>query len=237
MFSRWKKPQEPEEPEEIVQEAPLSIEGTLPCNEEGCASQKGAPCEYIDRRKVRCVTAWCPEHQIVLDGHCYCRRHANTIEAIGGIQVTTYGAALPDIGNRMPNLVRWISNDLDGSIRTLLEGVHRPDELFKREPVHAVRGIDGFIRWEMTWQLFNQTGSTLRVTIEVDEREPVVVIARVSNARVFAASPPWIAANGDDPQGVHSHADESQRQAFYADMSTHIQEGIALDREASSAEQ
>ncbi len=237
MFSRWKKAPDTADAEQGSQDTLRSIEGTKPCNEVGCSSTNGAPCEYVDRRHEHCMTAWCPEHQIVLDGHCYCRRHANTIEAIGGIQITTYGAALPDIGNRMPNLVRWISNDLDGSMRQLLDAAHRPDELFKREPVHAVRGIDGFIRWEMTWQLFNQTGSTLRVTIEVDEREPVVVIARVSNAKVYSATPPWIAAAGTDPSGVHAHADESQRQAFYADMASHIREGIAQDREESVSEQ
>ena len=76
-------------------------------------------CEYRDRRGRICQVAFCAHHGSVIEGVPYCRRHASTLRAIGPLATDPNGR--PDVNDRTPSLVNWISRELDAHIRTQLE--------------------------------------------------------------------------------------------------------------------
>src|SRR5438105_7619744 len=104
--------------EQPVSPAMIAL-GELPCTERGCTAVTGLECEYVDRRSRRCRTAWCPVHRLVVRDRVYCRRHAGVVEAVptGVLDAQT---PLPDLDNRAPSLVNWVTNEVDGEVRRLL---------------------------------------------------------------------------------------------------------------------
>ncbi len=199
--------------------------GDLPCSAKGCQNSTGAACSYVDRRNRHCKTAWCPEHQFLVNGQCYCRRHANTVDAVGNQEHTTYGFAMPDLANRSPSLVRWVANDISDRVEKLLERYRTPGEQYHRERVHAVRGVDGGVRWEATWQLFDHTGSRVRVSIEVREATPTTLSARVGQLVVYSEVPPWI-LHREHAEDVDPDTDVRERDMFYEMMLKAIDEHL-----------
>src|SRR5438094_957083 len=76
------------------------------CSSRGCKEETGLPCAYLDRRDRQCPTAWCPEHRVIVHGELYCKPHASLVEGTSD----DYGShAHPDLDNRVPALVNWIT--------------------------------------------------------------------------------------------------------------------------------
>src|SRR5579864_7291167 len=88
--------------------------GDLPCNEVGCTAQTGIACEYVDRRDRACRTAWCPAHRMVVDERIYCRRHAGVVSSLP--TDAAQSMPLPDLENRAPSLVGWMSRQIDAEV-------------------------------------------------------------------------------------------------------------------------
>lgn len=212
---------------------PKPVIGEHACSEHRCLASNAARCSYVDRRNHRCKTAWCPDHQLLLEGKVYCRRHANTLDALGDTEPAfTFG--LPDVDNRAPSLVRWICNDIDANVRELLEARMSANETFGRTKVHPVKGSDGVTRWESTWQTFDHTGSRMRVSVEVSESEPERVKIRVGQQVVFGEDPPWIFHRRQNLH-VPPEMDKADRETFYRLITQAIAHGVA-DAEALYAD-
>src|ERR1700689_3603453 len=91
----------------------------IACSVPGCPNSDALTCEYRDRRGRMCQVSFCPEHGDVIEGVPYCRRHASTVRAIGPLATDPNGR--PDLNDRTPSLVNWISKELDTHIRAQLE--------------------------------------------------------------------------------------------------------------------
>ena len=109
-------PSEPEQP----------VSTGITCSAPGCSNDTAVPCGYRDRRGRLCRATFCPDHGVTIGGVFYCRRHAGTVQAIGELAADPNG--LPDLEDRTPSLVNWISRELDHHIRGLLEGAAREGE-------------------------------------------------------------------------------------------------------------
>ena len=76
-------------------------------------------CEYVDRRGRECRTAWCIEHRVTIEDRVYCRRHAGVVSALPSLD-SSPTVSLPDLDNRAPSLVGWVSRQIDGDVWRLL---------------------------------------------------------------------------------------------------------------------
>lgn len=209
-------------PQPAVQDAP---QGTMACRERGCPNHNGVPCHYVDRRRRRCETAWCPDHAAVVGGLVYCRRHAGTIAAIGFLEDPL---GMPDLDNRAPSLANWIARDLDAFVAAVMVQAAFPGESFVREPMVKVftdhlRGR----RFERSWKLVDHTGVTLVVSVFVYEDDDITVHVKVGAGVVAEGVPPWIARH----QGtINDDVDRAQRAQFYAFLHQHIIAGLQRTR-------
>ena len=121
-----------------------------------------------------CQAAFCPDHGATLYGVSYCRRHAGTVRAIGELAADPNG--LPDLNDRTPSLVNWISRDLDEHIRTLLAGTARDGEqVVADDAVRLSRNSNRNLRWERSWRLVESTGLVLKMTVHVSEENDALV--------------------------------------------------------------
>ena len=106
--------------------------GRVRCTEQGCHQAVSFRCVYADRRERVCGTTWCIRHGAMFNDSAYCRRHAGTVAALSN---GFYQLALPDLDNRAPSLVGWMSSELDAPIRVALR---------------AARARNGRPRWSPT---------------------------------------------------------------------------------------
>ncbi len=191
------------------------------CAAEGCRRLDGTQCSYVDKRSRRCPTAWCPNHVADVAGFPYCRRHASTMSAIEGGEVV---AGLPDLDNRAPSLVGWISRDLDEPIRELLTRVApRSGATLVTDPVRLVITPGGSTRrWAKTWKIVDSTAVLNRVSIEVDEVDDCHVSARVDTELIGRGLPPWI-GNRQAGRRVDPQVDAAERAEFAAAMARSIE--------------
>ncbi len=82
-------------------------------------ARRAPPCEYVDRRGRECRTAWCIEHRVTIEDRVYCRRHAGVVSALPSLD-SSLAVSLPDLDNRAPSLVGWVSRQIDGDVWRLL---------------------------------------------------------------------------------------------------------------------
>jgi hypothetical protein len=221
MFRRRRKEPEPEAPPE-----PVSTGVT--CEMPGCSNDTAVRCDYRDRRGRMCQTAFCPEHGKTIAGSTYCRRHATTVEAIGGLATDPNGR--PDIDDRTPSLVYWISRDLDQHIRALLTAAAREGEsVVADDTVRLARDHTRNLRWERSWRLLESTGLVLKVTVHVSEQNDALVRINVGTDMVADGIPPWIARRrmGED---VDVAIDVAQRQLFYTYLEESLSSAVAAFR-------
>ncbi len=221
-----------EAPAAVAAEAVVQpVVGTSPCSERGCDRQDGAACEYIDRRGRRCATAWCAEHQALFDGHAFCRRHVGTLRAIG-VDVVDRSLA-PDLDNRAPSLVNWICNDLDPRVRAFLQSEIKEGsgEEMAEERVHLIRTQDGTRTWERSWKLFDHTGVTTRVCVNVNEANDAEVIVRLGRERLIALIPPWIDRRMNRIT-IPEEQDTEERRIFYDYLYDIIVKAVNKERHA-----
>ncbi|MFN2451596.1 MAG: hypothetical protein ABR541_04515 [Candidatus Dormibacteria bacterium] len=239
MFGRRRDRDGPLEP---VQPASLSAMvaeqlGTARCSAGGCEQATAVPCEYIDRRSLRCDTAWCPAHRIVVDSRVFCRRHAGTVSALPGGPLA--GSPLPDLDNRAPSLVSWVAREVDAEIRQLLLSLADGEVSAQLivDPVFLIFvGRDRKRAWERSWKLVDHRGTTLRVALQVEEDDNAAISIRVGSNLIDRLTPPWIAQR-QARLPVSAEIDAERRQQFndqiVAVITPALQHEAALDRAAS----
>ena len=212
-----RRPSEPSEPPP----APPPLTAGTSCSVPECPNGNALTCAYVDRRGRMCPLAFCANHGVVIEGVPYCRRHASAVQAIGALATDPNGR--PDINDRTPSLVNWISRDLDGYIRSQLQAQARPGEsVVADDAVHLSRDNHRNLRWERSWRLVESTGLLLRVSVTVSEDNDALVRVNVGSEMVADGIPPWIARRRAGEE-VDASVDLAQRQLFYQ----YLQDGIA----------
>ncbi|HKR98039.1 MAG TPA: hypothetical protein VJU79_00865 [Candidatus Dormibacteraeota bacterium] len=207
--------------------------GDLPCTEHGCSNSTGLECEYVDRRSRRCRTAWCPEHRMVVHDRVYCRRHAGVVRAVP-TGVLEASAPLPDLDNRAPSLVNWVSNEVDAEVRRLLLGeLGSSGAELIADPVALVFvGIDRGRAWERAWKLAGHTGTIRKVSLMVEEEHDTEVAVKIGPNVVDRIVPPWIGRRAEMNRATP--ADERrERDQFNEHILDAIDRGLARERELS----
>jgi hypothetical protein len=208
--------------------APVGI--GVACSVPECPNGNARSCEYRDRRGRMCPLAFCADHGVVIEGVPFCRRHASTVQAIGALATDPNGR--PDINDRTPSLVNWISRELDGHIRSQLQAAAREGEsVVADDAVHLTRDSNRSLRWERSWRLVESTGLVLRISINVSEENDALVRINVGSDMVADGIPPWIARRrmGED---VDVAIDIAQRQLFYQYLQESIAKAVAEFRGA-----
>jgi hypothetical protein len=215
---------EPEAPPSSPAEQP--VVGSLACSERDCTATTGERCGYVDRRSRACDTAWCPDHQSIVGGVVYCRRHAGVVRVLAGGE-----GSMPDLENRAPSLVNWVSRDLEAVIQEIVNGYRAElgtDRLIA-DPVHLnFVGPERLRIWERSWKLVDHTGWGLRVGLEVDEDRDTEVAVRVGRNIVARMTPPWIAARRRGEQ-VAPEVDAAQRREFYGSLTETLSRAIEAE--------
>ena len=194
--------------------------GTLACSEYACSRHDGVACGYVDRRGRRCPTAWCPDHQTLLDGRAFCRRHARVIAAAGGGEFQM-GQALPDLDNRSPSLADYVGDALEPRVLDLLQGLCRPgtNDQVTAEPLRVVHPASGGARrWDRSWKIYDHTGVIVQVAVEADEGRDPEVVVRVGRHAVGQGVPPWIARRLQGVPPLPPDQDAAERGRFYATL-------------------
>jgi hypothetical protein len=200
----------------------------ITCSAPGCSKDTALPCNYRDRRGRMCQTAFCPDHGATLYGATYCRRHAGTVQAIG--ELAADPNARPDLDDRTPSLVNWISRDLDQHIRAQLTRAARPGEsIVVDEAVRLTRDSKRNLRWERSWRLVESTGLVLKLTIHVSEEDDAMVRISVGSVMVAQGIPPWIARRRMGEE-VDIAIDLAQRKLFYQFLEERIADAVAQFR-------
>jgi hypothetical protein len=203
--------------------------GTLKCQARGCPNHTAMRCAYVDKRGRECNGIFCPAHWGVINGAVYCRRHANTVRALGDNGRDRRG--LPDVDNRGPSLVNWIAREIDDQVRGLLGTVAHGDErVLVDTDVALAYDHHRRPRWERSWKLVETTGLVLKVAIHVDERDDALVTVRVGHEMVAQGVPPWIARRhtGED---IDPELDRLRRELFYRFLEENIREAVKQLRE------
>jgi hypothetical protein len=201
------------------------------CSVPECPNGNALTCEYRDRRGRMCPLAFCSNHGVVIESVPYCRRHASTVRAIGELATDPNGR--PDINDRTPSLVNWISRDLDGYTRAQLQAAARAGEsVVADDAVHLSRDNNRNLRWERSWRLVEHTGLVLRVSINVSEDNDALVRIIVGSEMVADGIPPWIARRRMGEE-VDASIDIAQRQLFYQFLQDHIAKAVAEFRGGS----
>lgn len=203
--------------------------GMLMCQARGCVNHTALRCGYVDRRGRTCRGTFCPQHRGAVRGVVYCRRHANTMLALG--DSVHNQLMLPDVDNRGPSLVNWIAAELDHRVRALLGTVAEGDErvLFDAG-VSLAYDQTRRPRWERSWKLVESTGLVLKVSINVDEREDALVSVRVGNELVAQGVPPWIARRHTG-EILDPDVDRLRRELFYKFLEENISDAVVRVRE------
>lgn len=213
-----------DEPPEPTAAPVERVEGSLPCSERECANHNAEACGYVDRRQRTCGTAWCPDHQSIVGGVVYCRRHAGVIRALSGQSQ----AVMPDLENRAPSLVNWVGRDVEQVIQDIVTGYRAElgtDQLIA-DPVHLVfLGPERARVWERSWKLVDHTGWSLRVALEVDELRDTEVAVRVGRNVVARMTPPWIVARMRG-EVLAPEVDAAHRADFYRGIAAAVASAI-----------
>ena len=161
------------------------------CLDGECSKPATCRCTYVDRRQVKCGTAWCDEHSRIVLGLPYCRRHATVAPSLSNGFFTHM---LPDVENRAPSLATWVGGELDTAVRIALtaDAPHK-DAYVVSGAVRPVR-VPGSTMpvWLRSWTLVDSTGVLQHVSIEVDEEDDRAVIVRVGGEPMGRHQPPWI---------------------------------------------
>ena len=195
---------------------PMPTETLHPCTQGGCTSLEGAPCEYVDRRGRECRTAWCIEHRVTIEDHVYCRRHAGVVSALPSLD-SSLAVSLPDLDNRAPSLVGWVSRQIDGDVWRLLlkELSSGSGGQLVADPVTLIFvGIARQRAWERAWRLDSHLGIAHRVSIVVEELDDTMITVKVGGNTVEQLVPPWI-QHRVRGESVAPDEDRKEREEFY----------------------
>ena len=205
-----------------------------PCTQAGCTSREAAPCEYVDRRGRECRTAWCVEHRVTIEDRVYCRRHAGVVSALPSLDSNSQ-VSLPDLDNRAPSLVGWVSRQIDGDVWRLLlkELAAGSGAQLVADPVTLVfEGIGRQRAWERSWRLDSHIGIALRVSILVEEIDDTKITVKVGGNTVEQLVPPWI-QHRVRGEAVAPDEDRKEREDFYQRLLDSIERGLGHERDLS----
>jgi hypothetical protein len=197
--------------EVAVAEPPAREEyrGSLPCSEPGCSASDAAACAYVDRRQRDCGTAWCVEHQQIVDHEVFCRRHEGIMNALGSEH---HVQGRPDLENRSPSLANWVGRELDDPIRALLAS-HFPGRRLNVTSV-VVGGSPRDRTWGRSWKLVSHNGVDLSVSIAVPEADDSIVRIIYDGNPILEVTPPWIEARRHGIR-LSDEDDAEARRRFY----------------------
>ena len=196
------------------------------CQEAACSAPGSLRCGYVDSGGRSCTTRWCHRHLRTVGGIGYCRRHASTVEALGGRGGDP--RALPPVDHRGASLVNWIwSEGLPGLHAAVASGT-RPDEIvFDDRAVSVVRLGDGRRRWERGWRIGDRDGLTGRVLICVDETDDARISVQVDDTVMAVGVPPWVARRRAGRE-VTPDVDAAERAHFYGFLIDQVRRALAL---------
>src|ERR1700729_2270756 len=172
----------------------MSPEAGHPCTQGGWTSQAAAPCASVHRRGRGRRSAWFPEHRVTIEDRVYCRRHAGVVSALPSLD-DSLAVSLPDLDNRAPSLVGWVSRQIDGDIWRLLlkELSSGSGGQLVADPVTLIYlGIGRQRAWERAWRLDSHVGIAHRVSIVVEENDDTMITVKVGANTVEQLVPPWI---------------------------------------------
>src|ERR1700693_777373 len=212
----------------------MSTESKHPCTQGGCTSQDGAPCEYVDRRGRECRTAWCIEHRVTIEAGVYCRRHAGVVSALPSLD-SSLAVSLPDLDNRAPSLVGWVSRQIDGDVWRLLlkELSSGSGGQLIADPVTLIFvGIGRQRAWERSWRLDSHVGIAHRVSILVEEIDGNMISVQVGGNSVEQVVPPWIQHRVRGETAAPDDA-RKEREDFYQRVLDAIERGLGHERDLS----
>lgn len=202
--------------------------GTLPCSERECSSHTAITCAYRDRRGRQCTAAFCAEHRSMVGGVVYCRRHASTITALGA---NADAGSLPELENRGASLVDWVADAINDGVVAMLESTARDGETVKPEDeVTVIFDANRRRRWERSWKLIENTGVSLKVSLQVAaDADDALVDARVGTYVVARGVPPWVTRRRARVE-VTGQVDVAQRELFRQFFLSHIASEIRQQR-------
>ena len=211
---------------------PPPIQGFEPFTEVAGTPIAALQCAYVDAHEVQCPARVRISMAQPGTGAVYCRRHASALNAIYGLSIpssvtSAVGGELqiPDLHDRSPALVDWVTRDLHAHVTDLLGQAARG--LGGHVVVEPVRptidrvGAGRSRRWQRDWKLIDHTGVLLRVSICVDRRRDSEVVVVVDGQEMARVVPPWI-ADRLDPQARSVAA----RGGFYEVLLQAVREGI-----------
>jgi hypothetical protein len=204
--------------------------GRARCTEQGCRQPVAIRCVYADRRERVCSTTWCMQHGAMFNDSAYCRRHAGTVAALSN---GFYQLALPDLDNRAPSLVGWMSGELDAPIRVALRASAPEGETtLVADPVRLASTGAASRCWARAWKLVDHLGVVHQVAIEVEEDSQAVVGIRVDNDLIGRSVPPWIERR-QAAAAVTPDEDAEARAAFNQALARSVQAFLSREEIAS----
>ncbi|TMC49184.1 MAG: hypothetical protein E6J14_08925 [Chloroflexi bacterium] len=200
------------------------------CTESQCGQTIVQPCSYVDAGGRSCATSWCAVHAWTIGGEAYCRRHAGTKWALAAGEGPALAA--PDIDNRAPALIYWVSGDLDAEMRALLSAVSsEADAVVVSGPI-TLQPAPSTQVWVRSWWLAGRAGTILTsMSLEVDEARSERVVVRVNHQELVTVTPPWIEQRLAG-LSVDAEEDAARRRRFYRFIGDVIAAALGLEPSA-----
>ena len=164
----------------------------------------------------------------------YCRRHAGVVSALPSLD-SSLAVSLPDLDNRAPSLVGWVSRQIDGDIWRLLlkELTSGSGGQLVADPVTLIFvGIGRQRAWERAWRLDSHVGIAHRVSILVEELDDTMITVKVGQNTVEQLVPPWI-QHRVRGETVAPDEDRKEREEFYQRVLDSIERGLGHERDLS----
>jgi hypothetical protein len=152
------------------------------------------------------LSAWCEKHRIVVNDQVFCRRHVGIVAAIAEGKLVA--PLLPDLDNRCPSLLVWMSDQVGEDLTTTLSELGAVEV----RPTCARGGAHGL--WEKLWIVRDGNDEVVRASLEIQEPEPDV-IARVNGVEIASGVPPWVKHRGR-LEWVPPAVDAAERKQFNA---------------------
>ncbi len=190
-----------------------------------CTATSVAQCVYVDRHGEHCETYWCQEHRVVIGGSLLCRRHANTVLALGIEGSIADESNLPDVFNRIPSLISWLRNDLDPPLQAMIGQHKSPSDFTSHPPAYAVADEAGTTVWQSTWEFRDTHGTPILIELAIREDADTSVAVLVNGDEAFRGTPPWILhRERGDP--IDPALDRYERDVFYQSILDAIRRGV-----------
>jgi hypothetical protein len=171
---------------------------------------------------------------MTIEDHVYCRRHAGVVSALPSLD-NSLAVSLPDLDNRAPSLVGWVSRQIDADVWRLLlkELSSGSGAQLIADPVTLIFvGIGRQRAWERSWRLDSHVGIAHRVSIVVQEADDTMVTVKVGGNPVEQVVPPWI-QHRIRGETVAPEDDRREREEFYQRVLDSIERGLGRERDLS----